>query len=91
MGTVSQMKGMPSQPDEFPICARPYLFKMYSDEGYPLMDLCVSDLLGTVGGLNSESPAVVLLANDESGAKFPIRCLTPVEPWSRRGDFFMAA
>jgi hypothetical protein len=72
LGTASQMAGMPPRPGELPMVSRPCVFEVYPDEGYASVYLCVYDLLGTVDGINSEGLTVVLQADDESMAKYPV-------------------
>ncbi len=72
LGTASQMVGMPPRPGELPMVSRPYVFEVYPDEGYASVYLCVYDLFGTVDGINSEGLTVVLQADDESMAKYPV-------------------
>jgi hypothetical protein len=49
--------------------ARPILFEIHPDRGYPSLSLCAFEYLGGVlDGINSEGLAVAILAEEESGA-----------------------
>jgi predicted choloylglycine hydrolase len=50
--------------------ARPYLFEIHPDKGYPSLSLGAFEYLGGVlGGINSEGLVVAILAEEESGNK----------------------
>jgi hypothetical protein len=54
------------------MASRPYLFEVYPDEGYPSLYFSQYDLLGgCADGINSEGLTVVMLADDESPARYP--------------------
>jgi len=56
----------------FKMASRPYLFEVYPDEGYPSLYFSQYDLLGACAdGINSEGLTVVMLADDESPARYP--------------------
>jgi predicted choloylglycine hydrolase len=63
-GTLPQ--GRHPQAGEMATMARPYVFEVYPDKGYPSLYLCAFDLLGGVlDGINSEGLAVGVLAENE--------------------------
>lgn len=63
-GTLKQ--GKRPQEDEMAAMARPYVFEVYPDKGYPSLYLCAFDLLGGVlDGINSEGLAVGVFAEIE--------------------------
>jgi predicted choloylglycine hydrolase len=50
--------------------ARPILFEIHPDQGYPSLSLCAFEYLGGVlDGINSEGLVVAILAEEESGPK----------------------
>ena len=52
--------------------SRPYLFEVHPDEGYPSLYFSQADLLsGCLDGINSEGLTVIMLADDESSARYP--------------------
>ncbi len=64
--TVSwaKMIGSPTQKDQRPTTADPYVIEVYPDKGYPSLYLCAYELLGSaLDGINSEGLTVALLAN----------------------------
>jgi predicted choloylglycine hydrolase len=66
-GTLGQ--GKRPQAGEMVAMARPYVFEVYPDKGYPSLYLCAFDLLGGVlDGINSEGLAVGVLAENEGAA-----------------------
>ncbi len=66
-GTLEQ--GKRPQEDEMAAMARPYVFEVYPDKGYPSLYLCAFDLLGGVlDGINSEGLGVGVLAENEGVA-----------------------
>jgi len=63
-GTLEQ--GKRPQAGEMATMARPYVFEVYPDKGYPSLYLCAFDLLGGVlDGINSEGLAIGVLAEIE--------------------------
>jgi predicted choloylglycine hydrolase len=66
-GTLEQ--GRRPQAGELATMARPYIFEVYPDKGYPSLYLCAFDLLGGVlDGINSEGLTIAVLAENEGAA-----------------------
>ncbi|UCE40882.1 MAG: linear amide C-N hydrolase [Candidatus Aminicenantes bacterium] len=67
---TGDMTGRKPQKGQLAMMARPILFEIHPDQGYPSLSLCVAEYLGGVlDGINSEGLVVAILADEESGGK----------------------
>ena len=68
--TTGDITGRRPQKGRSAMMARPYLFEIHPDRGYPSLSLCAFEYLGGVlDGINSEGLVVAILAEEESGSK----------------------
>jgi len=67
---TGDITGRKPQKGRLAMMARPILFEIYPDQGYPSLSLCAFEYLGGVlDGINSEGLVVSILAEEESGGK----------------------
>ncbi len=68
--TTGNYQGKPLQKGEMTPTARPFVFEIYPDQGYPSLFICAYDLLGgVVDGINSEGLTVAILGEEEAMKK----------------------
>jgi predicted choloylglycine hydrolase len=68
--TTGNYQGKPLQKGEVSPTARPIIFEIYPDQGYPSLFICAYELLGgVVDGINSEGLTVAILGDEESMSK----------------------
>ncbi len=67
---TGDITGRKPQKGQLAMMARPILFEIYPDQGYPSLSLCAFEYLGGVlDGINSEGLVVAIAAEEESGNK----------------------
>ena len=67
---TGDITGRKPQKGRLAMMARPILFEIHPDQGYPSLSLCAFEYLGGVlDGINSEGLVVAILAEEESGEK----------------------
>jgi predicted choloylglycine hydrolase len=68
--TTGNFQGMRPKKGEYASTARPIIFEIYPDKGYPSLFICAYDLMGgVIDGINSEGLTVAILADEESMQK----------------------
>ena len=69
--TLSEMLGVPPQPDEPPVLSRPFVIETYPDTGHAAIVCTVGDLTSCLDGINERGLTVAVLADDESTSLRP--------------------
>ncbi|UCH95085.1 MAG: linear amide C-N hydrolase [Candidatus Aminicenantes bacterium] len=68
--TTGNFQGRRLKPGQLSATARPIVFEIYPDNGYPSLFICAYDMLGgVIDGINWEGLTVAILAEEESMQK----------------------